>query len=69
MINYNILFFILIQMKQRAFDYYLDLIKSSNSYSTLAKIYVAFHNDERLTKKEIEILELIYEFKLKYWLD
>ena len=56
----------LIQMKENAFNYYLDLIKSSNSYSTLAKIYVAFHDDKRLTKKEIEILDLIYEFKIKY---
>lgn len=56
-------------MKENAFNYYLDLIKSSNSYSTLAKIYVAFHDDKRLTKKEIEILDLIYEFKIKYWLD
>lgn len=65
MIN-NILFFILIQMKVNVFNYYVDLIKDNNSYSTLAKIYVAFTSDERLTKKEIEILDLIYQFKIKY---
>lgn len=68
MINYNILFFMLIQMKENAFNYYVDLIKDNNSYSTLAKIYVAFTSDERLTSKEIEILELMYQFKLKYWM-
>ena len=68
MIN-NILFFILIQMKVNVFNYYVDLIKDNNSYSTLAKIYVAFTSDERLTKKEIEILDLIYQFKIKYWME
>lgn len=67
-INYNILFFMLIQMKENAFNYYVDLIKDNNSYATLAKIYVAFTSDERLTSKEIEILELMYQFKLKYWM-
>lgn len=67
-INYNILFFILIQMKESTFNYYVDLIKNNNSYSSLAKIYVAFTSDERLTSKEIEILELMYQFKLKYWM-
>ena len=67
-INYNILFFILIQMKESTFNYYVDLIKNNNSYSTLAKIYVAFTSDERLTSKEIEVLELMYHFKLKYWM-
>ena len=66
MIKYTFLFFILIQMKGNAFNYYVDLIKDNNSYSTLAKIYVAFTSDERLTKKEIEILDLIYQFKIKY---
>lgn len=70
MIN-NILFFILIQMKdtidysERTFQYYLELIRDWKTYSSLAKIYVAFTSDERLTSKEIEILELIYQFKLK----
>ena len=68
MIN-NILFFILIQMKVNVFNYYVDLIKDNNSYSTLANIYVAFTSDERLTKKEIEILDLIYQFKIKYWME
>ena len=69
MINYNILFFMLIQMKESTFNYYVDLIKNNNSYSSLAKIYVAFTSDKRLTKKEIEILELIYQFKIKYWME
>lgn len=70
-INYNILFFMLIQMKdtidysEKTFNYYLELIRNWKSYSSLAKIYIAFTSDERLTKKEIEILELIYQFKLK----
>lgn len=70
MIN-NILFFMLIQMKDRidysekTFQYYLGLIRDWKSYSSLAKIYIAFTSDERLTSKEIEILELIYQFKLK----
>lgn len=68
MINYNILFFIIIQMKESTFNYYVDLIKNKKSYSTLAKIYVAFTSDERLTSKEIEILELMYQFKIKYWM-
>lgn len=55
-------------MKENAFNHYVDLIKDNNSYSTLAKIYVAFTSDERLTSKEIEILELMYQFKLKYWM-
>lgn len=66
MIKYTFLFFILIQMKESTFNYYVDLIKDNNSYSTLAKIYVAFTSDKRLTKKEIEILDLIYQFKIKY---
>lgn len=41
------------------------MIKGNNSYSALAKIYVAFKTDERLSEKEIDILELVYEFKLK----
>jgi hypothetical protein len=53
-------------MKENAFNYYVDLIRDNNSYSTLAKIYVAFTRDKRLTSKEIEILELMYQFKLKY---
>jgi hypothetical protein len=53
-------------MKENAFNYYVDLIRDKKSYSTLAKIYVAFTRDKRLTSKEIEILELMYQFKLKY---
>ena len=56
-------------MKENAFNYYVDLIKNKKSYSTLAKIYVAFTSDERLTEKEIEILELMYQFKIKYWME
>lgn len=57
-----------IDYSERTFNYYVDLIKNNNSYSTLAKIYVAFTSDERLTTKEIEILDLMYQFKLKYWM-
>lgn len=57
-----------IDYSERTFNHYVDLIKNKKSYSTLAKIYVAFTSDERLTSKEIEILELMYQFKIKYWM-
>lgn len=58
-----------IDYPEKTFNYYLDLIKNKKSYSSLAKIYLAFTSDKRLTKKEIEILDLIYQFKIKYWME
>lgn len=72
MIKHHIIYIlILIQMKDtidysdKTFKYYLNLIQTKNSYSSLAKIYVAFTSDKRLTKSEIDVLEKIYQFKLK----